>query len=245
MSRTKNSMSILLVDDNPLILDLLKNALEPHAGIAACSDATDALLQCLSNPPDLVICDYRMPGLDGRQFVEKLKSRAQAGGVKVVLVATKTDIDEKLRPVAEMVEEFFEKPFFVKDIAAKTKMLLDRIYWQKHQQEAPQEGVIRGRLAEMNMIDLLQSLELGQKTCALTVTRDSENCRMFFAEGQISHAELGSVVGDDAVYQVVSWPDGSFEIDFNARSDQQSTTRTTQSLLMEALRILDEQKRDS
>ena len=56
---------------------------------------------------------------------------------------------------------------------------------------------------------------------------------------------MGPVEGDDAVYKVVSWPDGSFEIDFNSRSEKHSTTRTTQGLLMEALRILDEQKRDS
>jgi CheY-like chemotaxis protein len=245
MSPSKNTTRVLLVDDNPLILDMMRKGLEPHADIATCQDGTDALLQCIGSPPDLVICDYRMPGLDGRQFVEKLKARPETRAVRVILVATKSDISEKLRPMTDQVEEFFEKPFYVKDLASKTKKVLERIYWEKKQKEAPQEGVIRGRLAEMNMIDLLQSLELGQKTCSLTVTRDGENCRMFFAEGQINHAELGSVVGDDAVFQVVGWPDGSFEINFNSRSDKQTTTRSTQGLLMEALRMLDEQNRGS
>ena len=245
MSPSKNATKVLLVDDNPLILDLMRRGLEPHADIAGCTDGTDALLQCISSPPDLVICDYRMPGLDGRQFVEKLKARPETRAVRVILVATKSDIDEKLRPMADHVEEFFEKPFYVKDLTSKTKKVLERIYWEKKQQEAPAEGVIRGRLAEMNMIDLLQSLELGQKTCGLTITHDGENCRMFFADGQINHAELGSVEGDDAVYCVVSWADGSFEINFNARSDKRTTTRSTQSLLMEALRLLDEGKRDT
>ena len=245
MSASKNLTKVLLVDDNPLILDLIRKGLDPHADIATCSDGTDALLQCISSPPDLVICDYRMPGLDGKQFVEKLRARTETRAVRVILVATRSDIEEKLRPVADTVEEFFEKPFYVKELASKTKKVLERIYWEKKQKEAPQEGVIRGRLAEMNMIDLLQSLELGQKTCSLKVTRNGENCRMFFVEGQINHAELGSIAGDDAVYRVVGWPDGSFEIDFNSRSDKKTTTRSTQGLLMEALRILDEQKRDS
>jgi len=243
MGSSKKATRLLLVDDNPLIVDLLSRGLDAYAEILTCRDGTDALLQCISSPPDLVICDYRMPGLDGRQFVEKLTSRPETRAVRVILMATKSDIDEKLRPLADTVEEFFEKPFFVKDLASKTKKVLERIYWEKKQQQAPQDGVIRGRLAEMNMIDLLQSLQLGQKTCALTVTRDGENCRLFFAEGQIHHAELGSVVGDDAVYRVVAWPEGSFEIDFNSRSEKQSTTRSTQALLMEALRLLDEQNR--
>ncbi|MBI2819476.1 MAG: DUF4388 domain-containing protein, partial [Acidobacteria bacterium] len=91
--------------------------------------------------------------------------------------------------------------------------------------------------------DLFQSLELGQKTCALTVTKDSEECRMYFKDGQLHHAQLGSTLGDDAVYAVAGWADASFQIDFNARSDQKSTTRSTQGLLMEALRLLDEQNR--
>jgi hypothetical protein len=68
---------------------------------------------------------------------------------------------------------------------------------------------------------------------------------MYFLEGQLHHAELGAVEGDDAVYRVVGWPDGSFQIDFSARSNKKSTTHSTQGLLMEALRLFDEQKRDS
>jgi CheY-like chemotaxis protein len=245
MSLTKNETSVMLVDDNPVILELMRKGLEPHAEISTYTDPAYALLLCGANPPDLVICDYRMPGLDGRQFVEKLREQPESRGVRIILVATKSDIDEKLGPIHDAVEEFVEKPFYVNVLASKTKKLLERIYWEKKQKQAPQEGVIRGRLAEMNMIDLLQSLELGQKTCSLTVSRNGENGRMYFADGQIGHAELGAVVGDDAVYRVVSWPDGTFEIDFNSRSDQRTTTRTTQGLLMEALRILDEQKRDS
>ena len=241
----KSASKVLLVDDNPLIVDLMRRGLEPHACVSTCSDSTDALLQCIAAPPDLVICDYKMPGLDGRQLVQKLRSRPETKSVRVILVAAKADIDEKLRPISDMVEDFVVKPFYVKELAEKARKVLERIYWEKMQKQAPREGVIRGRLAEMNMIDLLQSLELGQKTCSLTVTRDSESCRMFFSAGQISHAELGSLSGDEAVYQVVRWPDGSFEIDFNSRSDKQTTTRSTQGLLMEALRLLDEQKRDS
>lgn len=240
-----NATKVLLVDDNPLILDLMRQGLEPHAEVAACGNATDALLQCTKDPPDLLITDYRMPNLDGSQLVRTLKADPSSQAIRVILLATKTDIEEKLRPLADVIEEFIVKPFYVKEFTRRAKKILDRIYLEKMQRQAPQEGVISGRLAEMNLIDLLQSLELGQKTCSLTITRNGENCRMFFSEGQLNHAELGSLVGDEAVYRVAGWTDGSFQIDFNARSDKQTTTHSTQSLLMEALRLLDEQGRDS
>jgi hypothetical protein len=63
---------------------------------------------------------------------------------------------------------------------------------------------------------------------------------MYFKDGQLHHAQLGSTLGDEAVYAVAGWTEASFQIDFNARSDQKSTTRSTQGLLMEALRLIDE-----
>ncbi|HEX9761214.1 MAG TPA: DUF4388 domain-containing protein, partial [Candidatus Acidoferrales bacterium] len=106
-------------------------------------------------------------------------------------------------------------------------------------------GVIQGRLEEMTIMDLLQSLEMGQKTCRLTIRHDSEVCEMFFSSGQCKHALSGSVEGDDAVYKAISWTAGDFEIDFNASSDRATTTRSTTGLLMEALRLMDEANRDA
>jgi hypothetical protein len=55
------------------------------------------------------------------------------------------------------------------------------------------------------------------------------------------------VEGDDAVYKVVLWTAGEFEIDFNAAngSNRTTTTRNTTGLLMEAMRLMDESNRDA
>jgi hypothetical protein len=92
----------------------------------------------------------------------------------------------------------------------------------------------------MNVVDLLQSLEMGRKTCALTLSRDGESCQLFFSDGQINHALYGNLKGDNAVYKVLCWPEGNFLIDFTRHSPEQTTTRSTQGLLMEGLRLLDE-----
>jgi CheY-like chemotaxis protein len=242
---SKSHTKVMLIDDNPVILDLMRRGIEPYAEIFAFTDATAALARCLESPPDLVICDFRMPEMDGGQFVQKLRIRPETKSVKVMLVASKSDIEEHLRPFTDMVEEFAQKPFYIKELASRAKKVLDRIVWEKMQQQASQEGMIRGRLSEMNLIDLFQSLELGQKTCGLIVAKDGEECSMYFADGQLHHAKLGSTIGDEAVYQVASWTDGAFQIDFNARSSDKTTTKSTQGLLMEALRLLDEQNRGS
>ena len=102
--------------------------------------------------------------------------------------------------------------------------------------------VIQGRLEEMSMIDLMQSLEMGQKSCRLIVRNNGVQGELYFAGGQCRDAKVGKVEGDDAVYKVVLWTAGEFEIDFNAAnaSTRTTTTRNTTGLLMEAMRLMDE-----
>ena len=241
-----SGVRVLLVDDNPMIIGMLKQALDPHCVVNVASDSTDALLRSIDDPPDLIISDYQMPGLDGRQLLEKLKSRANTARIPVILMASRADLNEKLKIVRDTVEDFLEKPFFIRDAGSHLKHVIDKVALEKMAREAGSaDSTLNGSLAQMNVIDLLQSLELGRKNCALTLTNNGDRCDLFFAEGQINHAVYGPLLGDDAVYKVLLWTGGSFRIDFTGRSKEQSCTRSTQGLLMEGLRLLDEQNRDS
>lgn len=239
------SVSILLVDDNSMILEMLRGALAPLATVSTVTDGADALLKAIEAPPDLIIADYTIPGLDGRQLLEKLKSRNNTVKIPIIIVASKADLNEKLKVIQDQVEDFIEKPFFLKETVTRIKKVIDKITLEKMAREAPGEGVLRGSLAQMNIMDLFQSLEMGHKTCSLTLTNNGQKCEMFFSEGQINHATFDNLVGDDAVYKTMSWTDGNFSINFTESSPKQTTTRSTQGLLMEGLRLLDEQNRDA
>jgi CheY-like chemotaxis protein len=239
------NLKILLVDDNPMVLGMLRHELAELAPVTVAANGADALVSAIEQPPDLIISDYNMPGLDGRQLIERLKTRPATSHIPVILVATRADISEKLRNLQDAVEDFVEKPFFVKEAVAKVKRVLDKIALEKMAKEAPGETVFRGSLAQMNVIDLLQSLELGRKTCSLTLTNGNERCELFFTEGQINHGIYGDMKGDDAVYKVLTWTGGNFQIDFEVQNLEQTITRSTQGLLMEGLRLLDEANRDA
>ncbi|HKV48037.1 MAG TPA: response regulator [Candidatus Acidoferrales bacterium] len=236
---------VLVVDDNALVLDLLMKGLAPHCEAFAAADGGDALLKIVDDPPDLILCDYRMPGLDGRQLYEKLRARQQTRNIPFIFLASRGDIEEKLRPIVEGVEEFIHKPFFMRDVARRAKKVIDRLQLEKLQKHQVRPGVIQGRLEEMSIMDLMQSLEMGQKSCRLTINHNGDSCELFFASGQCTDAKLGSIDGEAAVFQAVRWPEGGFEIDFNAAPSRSTISRTTTGLLMEALRLMDEGQRDS
>src|SRR5207253_11133497 len=239
-----SNVKILLVDDNPMVLGMLRQSLSQLAIVSTATDGADALLKAVDDPPDLLVSDYRMPGMDGRQLVEKLKSRSATAGVSVILLATKNDISEKLSQ-QDPADDFVEKPFFLKEATHRIKRVIDKIALEKMARAGSTNGVLRGSLAQMNVIDLVQSLEMGRKSCLLTLSKDDDTCEMYFSEGQVTHAVYGSLTGDAAVFKVLRWTGGNFQINFEGKTAQQSTTLNTQGLLMEGLRLLDESRRDS
>src|ERR1700688_2434134 len=222
MKNPSQDVQVLIVDDNPMIRDLMCRGMESHCTVISSSDGADALLKSVDNPPDLIISDFRMPGLDGRQLFEKLRSRENTRNIPFVFVASRGDIEEKLRPsVGGGVEDFIPKPFFVADLVRQVKKIVDRLHLEKMQKHASRPGVIQGRLEEMSVAELMQSLEMGQKSCRLTLRHNGESAQLYFTAGRCKHAQLGTAEGDAVVYQAVNWADGEFEIEFGASSDRE------------------------
>ena len=243
MSSASKAVRVLVADDNPLVRDLMAHGLGPLCEVIVASDGADALLKAVDELPDLIITDFKMPGLDGRQLYEKLRARESTRKIPFIFVATRGDIEEKLRPLIT-AEDFLPKPFFVADLVRSAKRVMDRLHLEKLQQRAVRPGLIQGRIEEMGVAELMQSLEMGQKSCRLALRRGEASGELFFSAGQCKHARLGDLEGDPAVFQVVQWTDGEFEIDFGSSSDRSTTTRSTTGLLMEAMRLLDEANSD-
>jgi CheY-like chemotaxis protein len=72
-----SNVKILLVDDNPMVLGMLQQALSAMGEVTVATDAADALLKAIDDLPDVLISDYRMPGMDGRQSWKNSKTGRQ------------------------------------------------------------------------------------------------------------------------------------------------------------------------
>ena len=240
----KLAIKVLVVEDNPAVLSLLQQGIEPWGRVITATDGADALLKAIEEKPDLIVSDYQMPGLNGLQLFERLRARDDTSKTPFIFMAAKADIEEKLRQFTDGVEDYVAKPFFLREVVGRAKKVADRLHLERLQTSTRRPGVIEGRIEEMNVIDLFQSLEMGQKSCSLTLTHGNDTCRIFLEKGQVYDAELGTVTGDEAVYKVLEWNQGAWEIEFGSKSPERRTTRSTQGLLMEGLRLIDEAGRD-
>ena len=146
--------------------------------------------------------------------------------------------------VVDGVEEYFVKPFYVTELATRAHRITARLN-QARMEKMGGRGAVSGQLSEMNLLDWMTSLEQGRKTCALILRNGSEECALYFDEGQVTHATYGELTGDPAVFKVLTWTEGGWELDFSRTSSEHTTTMPTQGLMMEGLRLLDEANRDA
>ncbi len=239
-----STIKILVVDDNPTILQLICQTLEKCGEVITASDGADALMKTLDAKPDLIISDYTMPVMDGRALFDKLRARKETQGIPFVFLASQKEIDDHLRMVLEGVEDYFVKPFFSRELAQQARRITARLLQQRMEKQGGGAG-IKGKLTEISLIDWMQSLEQGRKTCALILRSGQEQAALYFSEGNCTHAVCGDLKGDPAVFKVLAWMDGDWEVDFQKNSAEHTTTMSTQGLMMEGLRIMDEANRDA
>ncbi len=102
---------------------------------------------------------------------------------------------------------------------------------------------IEGDLKEIDLTSVIQVICTERRRAGLVVRRRGEEGVLFFDEGEIVHATLGPLEGEDAVFQLLSWKDGRFRMTDRVLSPSRTVRRGWNQLLLEGLSRLDEERR--
>jgi hypothetical protein len=100
----------------------------------------------------------------------------------------------------------------------------------------------QGSLKELPLADIVQLVAVSGKTGMFSLTRGTERGVVYILNGQISHAKVGTVEGEDAIYTLSLWNQGDFQFSPGVESEVRTITRSNTNLLMEAARRSDEWK---
>src|ERR1039457_1987725 len=100
----------------------------------------------------------------------------------------------------------------------------------------------QGSLNELPLSDIVQLVAVSGKTGMVSMTRASEKGYVYLQNGQITHAKLGEVEGEDAVYALSLCSQGSFQFSPGVESEARTISRSNTNLLLEAARRSDEWK---
>lgn len=100
---------------------------------------------------------------------------------------------------------------------------------------------IKGNLKDMSLTSLVQVICLEGRRASVFLNRRGEKGVIFFDKGEIAHATIGSLVGEEAVYQLVNWTEGMFQVNDCETIPQRTVDSSWNRLLLEGMRRVDEQ----
>jgi class 3 adenylate cyclase/CheY-like chemotaxis protein len=104
--------SVLIVDDDPINRALLTRNLEHDGHRATAVDNGFAAFAAMrAEPPDVVLLDIEMPGLDGIEVLERIKADAALRHIPVIMISAVEDTDRIVRCIEAGAEDFLPKPF--------------------------------------------------------------------------------------------------------------------------------------
>lgn len=121
---TESKKKVVIIDDNPDILDFLDKVLSSKYFIITASSGEEGLALLESNKPDIVVSDVMMEGIDGFEVCKRIKRNINISHIPVILLTAKTDTESKVEGLEAGADAYIEKPFAASHLIAQIDNLL-------------------------------------------------------------------------------------------------------------------------
>ncbi len=231
---------LLLVDGDAKSLRVMEVSLKKAGfSVTTAIHGKDALEKVQISPPDLVLADTKMPEMDGFELCKTLKSDERFKHIPFVFLTNQKSVEFKVRGLELGGDDYLTKPIYIKEIVTRVKMILQKAEKERIEKRETTKGGFSGSLADMGVVDLVQTFEIGRKTGTIAIQGERVGA-IYFKEGRVIDAELGRLKGENAFYRMLNTFEGQFEVQFTPLDRPERIEVSTQGLLMEGMRRLDE-----
>jgi CheY-like chemotaxis protein len=222
--------TVLIVDDDREMLLSLKEGLERYFASFRVLTAEDGIIamEMLKNKTvSLVVSDLKMPRMDGFSLLAHIMEYYPDIPV-VIITGYSTPEMERLAREGGAVG-YIGKPFMIEDLARKIMATL------RHESEG-------GTLHSVSSGMFLQLIEMEQKTCTIRLVDKTSDSRgvLFFRDGELLDARVGSLQGEAAAYRIFSWDEVNLSIQNACPQNEKKIETDLQAILLDAARLRDE-----
>ncbi|MEE9144029.1 MAG: response regulator [Candidatus Binatia bacterium] len=119
--------TIMVIDDQPDILDIVKTILERSGYVVQVADSgMEAFSLLEEKKPDLIILDIMMPQMDGWKVLKQLKGNADYSSIPVILITAKIQQENMVRGYEMGADYFIPKPFTSAHLINITNLLINK-----------------------------------------------------------------------------------------------------------------------
>jgi uncharacterized protein (TIGR02266 family) len=233
---------VLLAEDEALMARLMADMLtETGIEVSVAHDGREALRLAAARRPDLILLDCMMPELDGFEAAAALKADPETQDIPIIFLTARGRVEDKIRGLELGADDYLIKPVRREEMLARVRNVLRRLE-SRRAAVPPESSLMRGRLEVMNLPNIFQVLEAERRTGTLRLTHDGRRGEILFVEGRVAYAVEGNRHGEAAVYRMLAWDTGDFELEQTSGNGPASAqiAGSNQALLVEGMRRLDE-----
>jgi DNA-binding response OmpR family regulator len=242
---------VIVVDPDPVAASLLQMRLS-NAGLQVeiHRDGTKALAAAIANPPDAVISEVAMTGIDGFTLLLRLRKHEGTKDIPFIFVSERGDRASTVRGFELGADDFIEKPADLELLAAKVKGMIRKARARRPADDRARaaaqggsegSGGVAGSLADMGIVDILQVLASARKTVCIRVEGPhGARGELSLDKGRLVAAGVGELRGEEAVFELFEWSEGRFTVHAGDPPEERTVTAPLESLLLEACRRRDE-----
>lgn len=112
---------VLLADDNRDMREYVQRLLGHEYRVDAVADGAQALAAAMANPPDLVLTDVMMPGMDGFELLKAIRSHPSLASVPVVMLSARAGEDSRSEGIEAGADDYIVKPFTARELTARVR----------------------------------------------------------------------------------------------------------------------------
>lgn len=260
-------MKILVVDDQADTAGLLAQSLRDLTGyeVIPLADGQQALALSQGNPPDVLITEVVLEGMDGFHLRESL--RAEQPDLRTIFI-TGYDLTEyeayidgtpvfykPVDPQALVAALTVPSPEGTKPVSAehggevvapqKKPSLTDELPLDQRSQSSRLRNLVgkqgfTGKLDQFDLVDIIQLCCISKRTGCLQISRRGERGVLYLRGGQVIQAVSGELEGEEAAYEIIGWSAGQFSFEDGVQPDSHSIYSGWEHLVMEGVRRRDE-----
>ncbi|MCB0795199.1 MAG: response regulator transcription factor [Flavobacteriales bacterium] len=180
MTGSDGSAKVLLVDDEADILEMLKYNLEKEGySVATALNGSQALEQARLFSPDLVVLDIMMPGMDGVEVCNQLRSRSEFDNTLIVFLSARGEDYSQIAGFDAGADDFITKPIRPKLFLSKVKALLKRRSGEPENGQVLEAEGIRVDLERVMVYIAGKEIQLPKKEFELLVLLLSKPGKVF------------------------------------------------------------------
>ncbi len=201
---------------------------------AVATDRQDAVRLIGAERFDLVISEVDLGSEDGFSLAPVLRASPKSKEAALVYLTSRADRDSVNKGFAAGAADYLQKPTAPEVVVAKASQIVE-----VNSRKKAAAG-LSGSLKDMGLPEVVQVLGQGRKSGQLRVSSGNNSGEMHFDAGNIVHALYGKHRAGDAFYAMLLLKDGDFAFDPNVKTTERSLNASTESLLLEGMRRIDE-----